>query len=212
MSQNKIISRYQVGQKLITVCFHFDGKPPMLGVIMPYFYDMKAPTKIDLIRLEVIEEHEVPDAYDPDSGNSSVGYVLKDDQGRIWHNQYPLAHYGQLSDEGNRTFSRRADTNEEATEILNSGESHHTYLLSKFFGNLSRGITHLSDEKAINKIEDNEEYAMLAARLRALTKLRDTIVEMVKEQFSLVFEEYPIWEEYPDITTFRLIPMKSNGE
>lgn len=202
----KPISRYQVGQKLITVCFHFDGKPPMLGVTMPYLYDMKAPTKIDLIQLEVIEEHNVPNAHAPKDGNYAVGYVLKDDHGRIWHNQYPLAYYGQVSDEGNRTFSRHAATKEEATEILNSGESHHTYLLSEFFGNLSRGISHFSDNETINAITDEEKRAAFTEKLNALVGLRDTIVKMVKDQFSLVFQEYPIWEEHPDITAFRLVP------
>lgn len=72
----------------------------------------------------VTEHHRVPNEYDDKNELTCDGYVLRATDGketdRNWHNQYPRASYGQLSDTGNGIFTLNAEgaTPEEISKLI----------------------------------------------------------------------------------------------
>ena len=104
------MARYKVGQQIVTVGFVFADENYFGVIRRPYRSNMftgldTTPVlKTEVIRLTVIEHHKVPgewsDALEYD------GYVLQDENGARWYNQYPYASYGQLDDSYDRVFRR----------------------------------------------------------------------------------------------------------
>lgn len=92
--------RYSVGQKLWTIglelvskktgrtvnSFGFTAPNPELFEISKLFFN----------ELTVTEHHRVPGEWSDDVQYD--GFILNDSEGRVWHNQYPRASYGQISD------------------------------------------------------------------------------------------------------------------
>lgn len=103
------MARYKVGQQIVTVGFVFADENYFV-IRRPYRSNMfigldTTPVlKTEVFRLTVIEHHKVPgewsDALEYD------GYILQDENGARWYNQYPYAIYGQLDDSYDRVFSR----------------------------------------------------------------------------------------------------------
>jgi hypothetical protein len=90
---NAKTGRYSVGQKYLFYTYRYnDGSCSTLITQA----DPKE-TKLEIISLECMEEHEVPVEYSEDT---TKGYIFKDQEGRIYHNQYPVASYGQMDTSG----------------------------------------------------------------------------------------------------------------
>lgn len=104
--------RYQVGQKIWTMW------ADNVGAFMYPFYsrlenfDQYEPSNFPAVQfrlLEVTEHHRVKGEWDADDKEpENDGYILKEADGTVWHNQYPIAHYGQLT----CTQDQRFDINE----------------------------------------------------------------------------------------------------
>lgn len=91
--------RYEEGQKIWTVFFHnVEGfLYPSYSQFMPF--DGKPYPEIVFRELTVTEHHKVRSEWEnTDTPPACDGFLLKDSDGRIWHNQYPFASYGQISD------------------------------------------------------------------------------------------------------------------
>ncbi|WP_425263602.1 hypothetical protein [Vibrio owensii] len=76
-----------------------------------------------LVMLTCESEHEVPIEYSEDT---TKGYILRDEQGRECHNQYPTASYGQIDTSADYRASMFDRENEELlcyTRIDNAYES-----------------------------------------------------------------------------------------
>jgi hypothetical protein len=58
--------------------------------------------KVRFIVLECIEHHKVPITYADD--RMGDGYIFKDQDGNTFNNQYPIASYGQVSDDNDWLF------------------------------------------------------------------------------------------------------------
>jgi hypothetical protein len=97
--------RYAVGQKIWTVFFHNMDAVfyPMWSPYIPW--QNKALPEIEFLQLTVVAHHKVHNEYDEkDAEPTCDGFILKDEQGRIWHNQYPRASYGQTTDSADGLF------------------------------------------------------------------------------------------------------------
>lgn len=68
--------------------------------------------EIQIIKAVCESEHTVPVAYSED--RTTTGYLFNVD-GAVYHNQYPVAYYGQMSDVADRTIHR---LNESADELF----------------------------------------------------------------------------------------------
>lgn len=110
------------------------------------------------IVLTCIEEHAVSNAYTEEK--NCLGYLFKDKDGKVWANQYPVAHYGQLDDSADghvrRYFSRAEDmslTEEAARDWLRSpdGQIYDTQFFhpynsaQRLLGDCYRGKKHVPE-------------------------------------------------------------------
>lgn len=151
--------RYSLNEVIYGVVFTYKERSSPC-TFPPFLYDNTIPDKIHFKKLTVEEHHKVPSEYDEDKRKTCDGYVLKDEKGQIFYNQYPEAHYGQTSDECDRLFEIYAETDEEinkiAADILNNP---YIYKDAKsIFSSMMRGINDLS---AIDTPEAQEKVKLL---------------------------------------------------
>lgn len=183
--------RFDLNEKLLTVWFEFEKNNH--GFAMPYLYNEDPIQKIHLAWLTVEEHHKVKEYY-RDTAECD-GFILKDEQGRTWTNQYPVAHYGQLSDDQDRRFHLKLDDD----ESYDFTSLHETHLLSDVIGTMARGIKDLSKMEA----EPGSRVEFLKANLQ---KTLDDIDALLQQQ-GLAVEFRPIWKDAPDITRAVIVPV-----
>ena len=189
-------TRYVVGEKLYVINFSFEGKKK-LGFSLPFLYDLTPISKITIIELTVKEHHRVlGDWDDEDAAPSNDGFILEDQDGNIWYNQYPRASYGQLSDEGNRRFTRHLTAEAKLDELIENGVIFECHLINDAFNSICRGIKEL---KKLSEGDDN-----YSQKIQLLTKCKADIAEIFKKDFGKTFKEVVIWEDTPEITKFEV--------
>lgn len=199
MSSNK--TRFSVGEKLYAIHFAYEGKKDF-GFGMPYLYDDAPISKINIIELTVTEHHKVRGDFDSDQKKPKYdGFILTDKEGNIWHNQYPRASYGQVSDESDRRFVRHLEDKSQYDTWLKEEIVFECHLLGDVVGKIDRGIKHFS------KIEPRDTPDIIAKNVKNAEVLQKCIGEIrtkLKCEFQKELKEVPIWEKHPDITHFVL--------
>ena len=107
--------RFFVGEKIPVIRIDKKGQHPVrmfqnYWVLFEQCRDAMREGKLDEVLdikmevLEVTEHHKVPVAWREEEGPTADGYLLKDSEGKRWHNQYPVANYGQLDDSNDWRF------------------------------------------------------------------------------------------------------------
>lgn len=113
--------RYEIGQKVWVMFAHVTNSRayPMRVPYTPWNYGPVIP-KVDLIELTVTEHHKVRWDYDnPEDEAKYDGYLLTDEKGGVWANQYPHASYSQTSTAADQAFNRYfADEESEDAKIV----------------------------------------------------------------------------------------------
>lgn len=194
-------TRYVVGQKLYVIHFAYEGREDF-GFTLPFMFDQTPISKINIIELTVTEHHKVKNEYSRDEDEATCdGFILTDKEGNIWHNQYPRASYGQVSDEGDRRFTRHLENESQYQKWLDEGVVFECRLLSDVFGKISRGIKHFAEIDPKASPTEIERYKITHD---ALEKCLDEITTVMKNDFQKELKEVPIWEKYPNITHFVL--------
>lgn len=181
--------RFHVGQTLFAV--HF-GRPAVRGPFaffeLPARHDMEMPTSINIIKLTVAEHHKVYWEYDDRKTDPTHdGYLLCDDAGTVYANQYPHATYGQISAESNSRFRVYLPGKGELTSRLEQDPRfiYEYHLLSDVLEKMEEGIKHLGE---IKLTAADEIKAKAREHLQVLTQLRDKIVA----QFHKEFDSYKV--------------------
>lgn len=203
--------RFQPNQILFAVHFgHNKDLPKTYGFFsMPMMFNNVEPDDINFIKLTVTEHHKVPNVYDPEKKPECDGYLLKDETGRVFANQYPLASYGQISDEGNRRFGVHITEKGmlDKLQAENQKAIFEGHLLSDVLERIQRGIKELKEVTGDNAAHCHEKAGLLE-------KLYDRIVK----EFSEKYPDYQLnmaWKPlmkstvmWPDITIYKRIPVK----
>jgi hypothetical protein len=198
--------RYSVGQKIYGVCFHENGKPPMFGGGRPFLFGKEDyPTLIDIVELTVTEHHKVAWDQDPKDEKKYDGYLLKDNKGQVWCNQYPRASYGQISDAADREFSLYTTDEKEMEKWLDSDETTMCTLLVFFYEDLTRGVASHENLKNREETEKGKNTASFDKKLELMKRLQKDLQDKMKNDFGLVFKSVPFVKEYPDITKSILV-------
>ncbi len=188
--------RYTVGNTVYGINFSFDGIEN-ISFRLPFMYDDRPIKAISIIPMEVMEHHMVPDSYSGPTGKKEYdGFILKGIDEVIWHNQYPSAHYGQLSDEGNRRFRRKLD--DDLDTLIANEEVVECHLLTDVIRNIREGIKELS--KPEHKDTNSE-------RVKQLTQLDQEITKKFNDEFKKDFDRVAIWEKHPDIVHYVVIDL-----
>lgn len=157
--------RFQPNQILFAVHFgHNKDLPKTYGFFsMPMMFNDVEPDDINFIKLTVMEHHKVPNVYDPEKKPECDGYLLKDETGRIFANQYPLASYGQISDEGNRRFVVHITEKGMLDKLRaeNQKAIFEGHLLSNVLERIQRGIKELKEVTGDNATRCHKKAGLL---------------------------------------------------
>lgn len=85
--------RYEVGKTYAFIRVDFIPKQKRFSSLyLPGIDELKG---IHVAKMTCVEHHKVKTRY----GDEEVdGFIFKDETGKIWYNQYPIADYGQTTD------------------------------------------------------------------------------------------------------------------
>lgn len=189
--------RYNVGEKLPVVSCVVNGDN-RLGLTIPLLHDSKQPDSIFMKMLTVTEHHRVANYWETDPENKTCdGYILTDEQGVRWLNQYPRASYGQLSDNGDRQFEYDYSglSKEQISDMIDKEEQYPLFyeLLSEHLCRIHRGLDKLPEGHA--KID--ELKTLLTA---TVAKAEETFPGFKYEYVPIVFKKTDgTTESYPHI-------------
>lgn len=112
--------RYEVGEEIWTLFMHIRRSMfyPSFARFIPWRDECHQPIEegaeiyppLEFKKLTVNAHHKVPGEWDnADEEKKHDGYILAAENGDVWHNQYPIAHYSQTSDKSDGMF--RLDVN-----------------------------------------------------------------------------------------------------
>ena len=173
--EDTLMSRYRLGQTILTAGFVFKDEQYFGVLRRPYRcswligLDTTPVLKTELIRLTVVEHHKVPgewsDALEYD------GYVLRDDNGALWYNQYPYASYGQLDDSYDRVF-RRAELHRVGNHdpIFSSDTVVLTERIEMLYEAMLDGVKIYENDLAKIRRDNDEIYEKVHAAYHGLKK------------------------------------------
>ncbi len=180
--------RFHVNQNLFAVHFGYNvNVPRTYGFYsQPMLWDNIEPDDINFVKLTVTEHHKVPDAHAPDTEAKYDGYLLKNDAGQVFANQYPHASYGQTSDEGNRRFAVHITKSGELDKLQEENEKavFEYYLLSDVLEKIQRGI------------KDLGEIPATEARYQQCIEKRDLLQNFYNRIVKEFGEKYPDYQLY----------------
>lgn len=179
------IMRFEIGQTLFAIQFtnQADLDVKRIGVFsMPMRFNNEMPATIHFVKLTVTEHHKVPGEWDNEEKYD--GFILTDEQGNRYGNQYPRASYGQLSDTSDRIFQRlESDADTESKKLIqelkDTGKPYEYRLLSDVLESMLGGIHTLTSPPVA--AEDQFKADMLG-------KLQ----ERTKEEFEATYPSYKI--------------------
>lgn len=209
--ENKCKTRYCVGEKVLGISFTFKDEEFRGFFKLPFFYDTTPVEKIHIVELEVKEHHKVQSEYDNDDVEPKYdGFILTDREGNVWHNQYPYAAYGQLSDTGNRRFRREITSEGEYDELHKQNTVFECHLLTDFVYSLDEGIERY--KKALGECDTRWKKEDLGAwkylknvKLPMMEKLFNDIVEQLSNEFRKELKKVSILPDLPEITQYVLV-------
>jgi hypothetical protein len=178
--------RHQIDEIVFAVHFLFQGNPGAPGWLyrQPFLYDDTPVTRIHFTKLTVKEHHKVAWDYDETGEAKYDGYVLVDDAKRLYHNQYPTASYGQLSDTANRRYNlAEVEIDERMKKRIERGViPYDSHLLTDVLESIERGK---SDLIAVPKT---------ASRYKAAQAKRRLLVELYTRIINEFHHTYPDYE------------------
>ena len=173
--------RYNIGQSLFAVQFVFasHNECGQLLYTSPLMYSNEQPAHINFVQLEVTEHHKVRNEWEDESVTPTYdGYKLKQDQGLVFHNQYPTASYGQTTDTGNRRFDL-AGTAEQFESFKGNKEKFvEAHLLTEVLSDIAKGIRDLGEVKLTD-----DHGGQAREKVEALKELQTRIHKEFKEKY-----------------------------
>lgn len=186
--------RYTVGQKLVVLFHELEGREHFHNpMYLPWSDKLK---RLHIRTLVVTEHHKVPDAFaKPGVENANDGYLLTDEQGHVWANQYPVASYGQVSDEADRLF-RRLHPEGTDYESLDDGALRIYALATEVLDTMRRGVRDLGKkpgyEKEAVRLQTHLDWVIqkIALTTAAVITL-ETFNQILGKQYTLSWPETP---------------------
>jgi hypothetical protein len=190
------MARYNVGDKLLTIQFKSErneNEGLCFGpwVSEPHIFNVTENVQFEIVELTVTEHHKVSWEYDTENKLDCDGFKLIDAKNIVWHNQFPKASYGQMTDSQDRIFNRRDELEEEKHNLLFSQYPICTRLVTDFLKFLKQGFN--CDNTSIRTVRVN---------------LFLQIEQKLLNDFNLVLKEEPVFPDEPkckDITHFVLV-------
>lgn len=176
--------RYHVDQTLFAVQFGFASDRVRGRHIktfrLPVLHDDEMPETFNFIELKVAEHHKVHDEFSSRLDAPQLdGYLLKDKDGVVYANQYPVAAYQQTSDSANRRFRLYNREDSVIESLLTNPNSIYEYnLLTDVLEDMQRGIQGLA-----KLVPEHSYYKEAQGKIKLLQFLYDRTVEEFKKTY-----------------------------
>ena len=160
--------RYSIGEEIIA-CSFIDEKCSSISQPYMFFSFSEEIVGVRFIKLKVKEHVKVPGEFDDEKQYD--GFILEGDDGKVYHNQYPYACYGQLDDKRNRVFTLEIPKGKFKEVFENSKEVPYEYiLLNEVYPPIWKAV--------------NEDLEKLPSSLKdKLLKLNDMFLKEFEEKF-----------------------------
>lgn len=197
----KTTGRYQVGEEIYALAFKSSEKKAVYTnaslIALPVIMD-----GVVFNKLTVIEHHKVPYSESTNDALVADGYILVDETGKRYTNQYPRASYGQISDSGDRIFT-----------IEEKGKSRE-YLHALFTNEYNEPVEFVSIQQEVATIQTLSSDKKFELNNPNLFKKYSDVYEMILTEFTkkylgkkieVVSYQFKMvdgtFESYPDILT-----------
>lgn len=179
--------RYSVGEKVVIMFYVIEDRRPFSNsLFIPWKDRLK---EIWLKTLTVTEHHKVAWDQDPSGKKEYDGFILVDDQGHAWSNQYPCASYGQITTQTDYYFDKWYPADTDVSTLSDTDVA--TYEdVTVTIDRIKRGVEEL---KAI----DTDKSHQLAVHL-------DWLIKKVQRETGAMIVFRPIWEDTPSIVRCHL--------
>lgn len=188
--------RYSIGEEIYCITFKYSDtinvSTSMIAVVMDGNPDI-----VVFNKLTVKEHHKVPNRYDlTDTCND--GYVLEDENGIVFHNQYPYADYGQVSDAGDRYFV--IDFSNKSEEIIKTiidnkyNQPYEFVAISELVANIYKAIANTNTRHHKSGISERYKKLYELITTEFTKKYPDKKIAMLSHKFisaNGAFEWYP---------------------
>lgn len=179
--------RYQINEILPVIHFEFKGNSVLENALfkMPYLHYETPVSRINFKLLTVTEHHKVSWEYDEEDKRVHDGYLLRDEAGVTYSNQYPRASYGQVTDTADRRFDLYFGSDQEAEAFFKHAHDKNLlvpiyHLMSDVLQDIQKGIVEIT--KILEK-EHNESLNTKKVKLVAL-------IDRISKEFMI---HYPGW-------------------
>lgn len=189
--------RYQLHQQIWTIALDLINKETNkpytflhFQTPVPNLFTIQA---VRFTRLTVSEHHKVPGEWSDDIQYD--GFICLDDKQRVWHNQYPRACYGQMSDSADGEFSpvlisdlckQHKDSGKSFDDICamvkEQGSEISVFDLCRFMNELDGGM--------LNSGGLVERYAKYPELMIQLEEISAMIQQKFREQTGLVLQSH----------------------
>ena len=183
------MARYSVGEELFVIHFTISNSRVSELFSAPLRFWNEDVSNITIKKLTVTEHHRVLHDYaKEDEAPTCDGFILKDEDGAIWTNQYPRASYGQISDAADRLFWKdgyKFVGSERLNDVIIPADMR---LLTDYMWSLHEGIVKLPDDSLTPARQD------LFAR----------VVKQLKDEFNKELVSKALWDKHPDIRHYVL--------
>ena len=183
--------RFKVGQRIVAMRYVITGRSGLFSNPMYCPWSDKL-ERIELKVLTVQEHHVVPNCHDPKGVPCADGYVLRDQEGAQWGNQYPTAAYGQVSTDADWLFERMME--DAQVSSASDDELSIFEVAERVLERIKRGVDHFEKPGETQ----NAEYAQ--ALRQHMSELEAQITEATGAE--IIFE--PIWQRAPHVLRARI--------
>lgn len=177
--------RYVENQELFGVQFTHAtfSQYPGLQFVQPLMHNDEQPTAINFDKFTVTKHAKVPNEHAGEGDLSCDGYILRDQNDVVFANQYPIASYGQLSNEGDRRFFMHLPEKQDFENQLekNANTVFEYHLFNEVLERILRGIVDL-DAIPLDATAEPQK-TRIVTKLAGLKILRDRLVDQFQREY-----------------------------
>ena len=175
--------RFEIGQKIYTIGLQYSDSDDILFTpyVLPLVLGNAPSVSIILNELTVREHHKVPGEWDDNPVHD--GFILADEAGNHWNNQYPRAAYGQITTTSDYRFDRRAPELSSLADLRKelNGKPYEVESLSTYLEDLESCIFQRSKMVVDSKVVDQpEKYQAVTDKM---IEHRNSIINQFEKQF-----------------------------
>lgn len=184
--------RYEIGQEIYAVSF-YDTRHKLRGLHAVPSASLQSEATINhkFVKLTVVEHHKVALDQNPNGEKENDGFVLRDSEGKVYHNQYPVATYGVFTSKADHYFLRKLGESQTIEDLIGVEEA----------------CSYIDIERAYDFCFTMEQDSS-APEVKAFYTRRMDEMDAYLALHDKQMLRSPIWARFPDVLTFKIFPIQ----